>query len=121
MKRKIFVKVNQKKKRCLHCISSHCDILQYRMCGFTIVPRQLQNINNRCHHLARNLNDAYEKQGSVRSGLTAMFYATHPADHGKGKTDVFNCGSSLGQRVMRLTYTDLTGLVQLFGASILTF
>jgi len=69
----------------LHCTSSYWVILQYRMCGFIDVPRQLQNINNTCHHLARNLNDDYEKQGSVCSSLKAMFYATRPADHDRQK------------------------------------
>jgi len=95
------------------------------MCGFSDVPRQLQNINNRCHHLARNLNDAYEKQGSVCSNLTAMLHATLPADHGADKTDVLNCGSSVDQRVMLRIATvptsfDLTCVVLLLGMNVLT-
>jgi hypothetical protein len=94
------------------------------MCGCCYVPKQLQNINNRCHHLARNLNDAYEKQGSVCSNLMAMFYATFPADHGRQNRH-FKLWLFVGQRVMlRIAtvppYADLTGLVLFFGTNVLT-
>jgi len=94
------------------------------MCGFSDVSRQLRNINNRCHHLARNLNDAYEKQGSVCYTQRRCFMR-HSLQITADKTDILNCGSSVGQRAMlRIatapTSVDLTGLVLFFGTNILT-